>query len=156
MTELSAVNKDISNQSLQKYIYENIPIASSLGVEVKHVSKNKITLLAPLSANINHKKTAFGGSLHALTTLACWSLLYVNLKELCAIPENIIAKSNIEFLKPMTGNFEAECHIPDEVDWIKFLKTFHRMKKARVCMSAYIMQDNIIAVDYKGVFVAFQ
>jgi thioesterase domain-containing protein len=59
---------------LKEYLYQHIPLSQALGLEVIEASLENIVLGAPFLPNINHKHTVFGGSLHALSTLACWSL----------------------------------------------------------------------------------
>ena len=68
-------------KQLENYLHKHIPISSAMGIHVDHAATDHIILKAPLSNNINHKMTVFGGSLHSAATLACWSLLHVNFAE---------------------------------------------------------------------------
>jgi len=141
--------------SLEEYLHKHIPISSAMGVSVDLASNNQIILSAPFANNINHKKTVFGGSLHAVSTLACWSLLHLNLFNL--LGENIqivIASSEVEYLAPVTTDFKAECSMPDVLDWEKFLKMLQRKGKARLKLHATILQEDRLCVNYSGVFVA--
>jgi len=45
-----------------------------MGVTVAHYDATGLTLRVRLEPNINHKSTAFGGSLVTLITLAGWEL----------------------------------------------------------------------------------
>ncbi len=151
--------KQKNNQiaSLENYLLEHIPISSALGIKVVLASSQQIILSAPFSNNINHKKTVFGGSLHAVATLACWSLLHMNLKEL--IDENIqivITKSETDYLVPVASDFKAECCMPEALEWERFLKTLQRRGKARLKLSAKIAQEGQLCVDYLGTFVAIK
>jgi len=140
-------------KDLENYLHENIPISKAMGITALEVSKNKVTLQANFKKNINHKKTAFGGSLHAVCALSCWSLLYVNLEQFqpCEI---IIAQSNVNYLAPVTEDFKAICTFPEKADWDKFLKAFVSKKKGRIALKSQIYQKEQLAVEFTGVFAA--
>jgi thioesterase domain-containing protein len=141
--------------NLEEYLLEHIPISSAMGVSVDLASSNRIALRASFANNINHKKTVFGGSLHAVATLACWSLLHVNLVNLLERNVQIvIANSEVEYLVPVAADFQAECCMPDALDWERFVKMLQKKGKARLKLSAKIFQEEQLCVDYAGVFVA--
>lgn len=141
---------------LEQYLHENIPITQSMEVYVEHVSLLKVILAAPISKNINHKKTVFGGSLHSMTTLACWSLIYVNLKGLIESSEIVITHSDIQYLAPVSTDFTATCERPDEVAWQRFMQGLKLKGKARIELRARIYQKDKLAVDFLGTFAALK
>lgn len=59
---------------LEADLHGNIPLTQAMQVRVLEIGPDSVRLGAPLSANINHHRTAFGGSLATLATLAAWSL----------------------------------------------------------------------------------
>lgn len=141
-------------EQLETYLYEHIPIAKALGVHVEHFCSQKVVLSAPLANNINHKQTVFGGSLHAVATLACWSLLYVNLRK-----ENVhivIVKSNVAYHAPVDIDFQVECLTPEPAAWGRFMKMLHAKGKARIDLAAQIHLKDRLCVDYHGVFAAIR
>lgn len=133
---------------LEKYLHENIPLSSAMGVSVDEASSSRVVLRAPFLPNINHKKTVFGGSLHALATLACWSLLHVNKSDL----QIVIASSEIQYLAPVTQDFRAECLMPESAEWDRFNKILEKKGKGRLQLQAKIFEGGRLCVDYKGVF----
>lgn len=142
---------------LKEYLAEHIPISSAMGIKVDLASPQQVILSAPLSPNINHKKTVFGGSLHAVATLACWSLLHLNLGELFEEHlQIVIASSEIAYRAPIASDFKAECRMPPPVEWERFLKTLQNKGKARIHLSAKIFQEHQLCVDYTGIFVAIR
>lgn len=145
---------DEHEQALEVYLYKHIPISKAMGLTAISASTQRVCLSAPLEPNINHKSTVFGGSLQAVATLACWSLLHLNLKGMSQPAEIVITSSTIDYIKPVTGRFEAEASLPDATRWAQFTKTFARHGRARVRLSAYIRQGADIAVDYSGSFAA--
>jgi thioesterase domain-containing protein len=144
-------------KEIEAYLHEHIPISKAMGIRVEHASLNKVVLSAPFANNINHKKTVFGGSLHAVATLACWTLLYVNLKEASSEPfQIVITKSDVSYPAPVDSDFTAECLMPESSDWQRFLKMLHAKGKARITLSARIDHKDRLAVDYQAVFAAIK
>ena len=60
----------MDTKSLENYLHEHIPLSKAMGVTVRSVSGEAVTLAAPLAPNINHRETVFGGSASALAILA--------------------------------------------------------------------------------------
>ncbi|MCC2646952.1 MAG: hypothetical protein K0R02_1017 [Rickettsiaceae bacterium] len=147
---------EINFDALEKYIYKNIPISLSLGVKIDDATSDEIILTAPLEANINHKNTVFGGSLHSVATLACWSLLYINIQKYYESCEIVISSSKIDYKKPVKEDFSAICVKPNETDWEKFIKMLDRKGKGRISLKAKIYQGDSLAVDYLGEFVVIK
>lgn len=144
-------------KQIEAYLYKNIPLTQAMGIKVEHASPQKVVLCAPFANNINHKKTVFGGSLHAVATLACWSLLYVNLKE--SGDESwqiVITKSDVAYHAPVDADFKAECLMPEDVAWKRFMKTLLLKEKARIQLNANIKHKERICVDYQGLFAAIK
>lgn len=144
-------------KEIEKYLHDHIPISQAIGIHVEHASLKKVTLSAPFSTNINHKNTVFGGSLHSLATLACWSLLYINLKK--SINEDIqivITKSKTSYLSPVNNDFRADCENVNPEKWERFLKTLRRMGKARIELSATIYNNGGLSVDYHATFAVIK
>jgi thioesterase domain-containing protein len=140
--------------NVEAYLHEHIPLSYAMGVKVEKATPHEVILWAPLTPNINHKQTAFGGSLHSIATLACWTYLYVNL-----LKENVqivIRKSDTEYLAPVEGDFKALCQIPSQEEWDTFLKMLHSKKKGRITLHSKIYFNNRLCVDYSGVFVALK
>ncbi len=142
---------------LEKYLLQHIPISAAMGIKVESASSQQVILSAPFLNNINHKNTVFGGSLHAVATLACWSLLHVNL---LGISERniqiVIASSEIFYTAPVISDFKAECCTLDSLEWERFRKTLQRKGKARLKLNAKIFQDSQLCVNYSGQFVAIK
>ena len=145
--------QDNDTKKLEKYLIANIPITKAMGVRVDSISLEKAILSADFKCNINHKKTAFGGSLHAVATLACWSLLHTHLLEYRA--EIVITKSSVDYLKPVTADFEAHAFMPSEQVWHRFLQVLESKGKAKIQVNAQIFQGGKNAVNFVGTFAAF-
>lgn len=145
----------IKKEDLEAYMHQNIPLSLALGIQVNSASPQRIVLNAPFEQNINHKKTVFGGSLHAVATLACWSLVFINLKDLTAF-DIIITNSSVNYLLPVTSDFTVHCDIPEEATWNRFVRSLHLKGKGRIHLHAKIFQNGKLAVDYEGTFAAIK
>ncbi len=141
---------------LNEYIHEHIPLSQALGAVVKYASNEKIVVTAPFLNNINHKSTVFGGSLHAIATLACWGLLYTNLMNKLGNIDIVICKSEIDYLKPVTQDFEAVSLKPELEDWLKFEKRLERKGKSRLEIKSHIYEKGALAVSYLGLFAVLK
>jgi len=137
---------------LEEYLHAHIPISAAMGVQVDEVSPSRIILKAPFSPNINHKKTVFGGSLHAVATLACWSLLHVNLVDV----QIVITHSDVKYIAPVISEFKVECCMAHPQDWEYFIKMLQKKGKARLKLTARIFQEGQLCVDYTGTFVSIK
>ena len=94
--------------NLENYLLQHIPLSAAIGVKVEAALSEHVILSAPFLNNINHKNTVFGGSLHAVATLACWSLLYVNLLEMSEKNiQIVIASSEIFYTAPVISDFKS-------------------------------------------------
>lgn len=139
----------MKTDELKSFLYASMPLCSAMKIGVLKAETGHVILSAPLSANINHKMTAFGGSLHSLATLACFSLVHVNVKG-----EIVIASSEIEYLAPVTTDFQAECKMPDLLEWERFLIIFQKKGRARIKLTSEIWQGDKLCVKFRGTFVA--
>lgn len=147
---------DSELKAVEDYLHTHIPISAAMGVTAIVATRERVVLRAPLDANINHKSTAFGGSLQAVATLACWTLLHLNLRQSAKAGEIVITSSNINYIRPVTKDFEAEATLPEGSRWPLFLKTFERHGKARIQLTASIVEDDELATDYTGSFAALK
>src|SRR5919109_4586378 len=99
-------------RQIQELLHTKIPITRAMGVRVEDYDGERLTLSAPLEANVNHLGTAFGGSLHALAVLSGYGLLWLELKDTdCHI---VIRRSSISYERPVRGELRATCVRPRE------------------------------------------
>jgi thioesterase domain-containing protein len=140
---------------LQTIFAHELPITSSMGIAVEQYDGHSLILAAPLQPNINHKNTAFAGSLNALTTLTGWGLIWIVLKEAGEAGKIIIQESAIHYKRPIAGDFKAQCDKPPEITTKRFLHTLERHHKARIALDVSIMQDKHVAVQFHGRYVAY-
>lgn len=136
-------------------MHAEIPLTRSIDVRVSTYDGKSLTLNAPLAMNSNHKGTAFGGSLFSLAVLAGWGLLVLKLGERYLDAELVIQDSNVEYLAPVRGDFNAQARL-DADEFERFVRTLSRRGKARVQVAVTISQDGRDAVRFEGTFAGIK
>ncbi|MGB9429849.1 MAG: YiiD C-terminal domain-containing protein [Gammaproteobacteria bacterium] len=139
---------------LEAYLHKHIPLVRHMQVRVTACDASGLTLTAPLAANINHKASAFGGSLASLATLACWGLMWLVLKPAHGT-HIVVNESRMLYLRPVTAALVAHCPLPDAPVLNRFLRTFERRQKARIHLHAQVLQDQRLCARFNGYFVAY-
>ncbi|MCX4188158.1 YiiD C-terminal domain-containing protein [Methylophaga sp. OBS4] len=136
------------------YIHKQIPLTSALAVTVASYDSQSVKLDVPLTPNLNHRDTAFGGSLAAVGILAGWSLLFIKFKEMNLSARLVIQKSQFDFTAPVDSDFHAICSLPDDKHWQLFLNTFQRRGRARITLRSQIEFAGNDGGKHEGVYVA--
>ncbi len=144
----------IEIQEILEYIHDHIPITTHLEAYIKQYDENSISIGAPLEANINHRNSAFGGSLSAIGILSGWALLFVKLRQMGLQNRLVIQHSSFDFLKPATGDFEAISEFPSSKELDRFIKMFKRKCKARISIETKVYCGTEICGINRGVYVA--
>lgn len=149
------VPDNLSAPKLEAFLHEKIPLTRAMGLHVAESNKQRVVLEAPLAANVNHLGTAFGGSLHALPTLACYAALWTLLREGGADGHVVVKRSNATYRSPVTGTLRAVCVRPPAALCEAFMRDLVRHKKARMELRAIVEgADGKPAVEYDASFVA--
>jgi len=84
-------------RAAEKFFHEQIPITRAMGLRVVANDERGFTVEAPVALNSNHLRTAFGGSINAVATLAAYGFLWLELKD--AAVHVVVAESAIRFLR---------------------------------------------------------
>lgn len=144
----------MSPQELLAKLNKDIPVSKFLGFDFAEATATKVVIRARLSENINHKGTAFGGSLYTLSVLAAYSLVYLGIeKEKIKTNNIVIQKGEIQYLKPVTSDFDITCEFNGEASYQKFYETLARWKKVRETIKAQIFCQGKLCAKLDGVFV---
>lgn len=144
---------------LEAFIRREIPLSRTMGVTVSGLDGSALELSAPLTPNVNHKKTAFGGSLYSLATLAAWGMVRLILLEAGMDAHVVIREGALSYLKPVDGEFRARCERPSEQETDRFIQALRRKGKARLGLrcevrAASASPDSPAAAVFQGVFAA--
>lgn len=146
----------MNKTKIENYLYKHIPITKALGVKAVEFSKKEVKFQAPLSMNINHRSTAFGGSISSLLITTGWSYLRLLFDDTEPVPKIVIGRSNTDYLKPVTGDFTSELIIPEKDTLDQFLETFERFGKARIMLKAQIKHKEELQAEFEGDYIAIK
>ena len=142
-----------NREKAQDYLHSEIPITRKMGIEVQKLTTNEVKLKAPIALNINHMKSAFGGSVDSLFLTAGWSYIRLVVDHFDPLPLIIGNKARTTFQRPITDDFSAQILIPDKKEVDKFLDEYKRFGKARISLEAVIEEDGKTYAVFKGDYV---
>jgi len=138
---------------LQDILHTEIPLTKHIDISVIEYTDLSLTLNAPLDNNINHKCTAFGGSIYSVSVLSGWGLIYLLLKQHNLSGHIVIQESHTKFIKPVNTDITAICSFSSIDHYDKFLKMYKRKGLARIKLTSKISCNNTNAVLFNGTYV---
>ena len=147
---------EIDLEEVMEYVHEHIPITAHFQASLAHYDGTSLEVTAPLEANINHRNSAFGGSLSAIGILSGWALLFIKMRELGVKNKLVIQSSEFKFTAPVVGDFVAHCSLPEPKVYARFLKMLERKGKARMVLDSTITCDGVICGTHRGEYVAIR
>ena len=157
MTKKEGTRRDINKpandrlQAAEKYFHQKIPITRAMGVRVVAHDENQFVIEAPVTLNSNHLRTAFGGSINAVATLAAYGLLWLELNEPAV--HVVVAGSSIRFLRPVRQTIRAICPRPDREVWKAFRGRLAGKGKAHLVLRVNVAEEGQAAAAFEGTFV---
>src|SRR3569833_1080547 len=140
---------------LGRTLQDEIPLTRAIGISPAWEDEG-LELWAPLAPNVNHKDTAFAGSLASMATLAGWSFLWLLLRQEGLVGKIVIQDCSVRYLRPVTREIRARCAAPDPSALQSFLATFRKRGRARIELRAEIREGDQLAVELVGRYVAHQ
>jgi thioesterase domain-containing protein len=136
----------------EEFFHQQIPITRAMGVRVVAHDENGFIIEAPVALNSNHLRTAFGGSINAVATLAAYGLLWLGLRDHAV--HVVVAESSIRFLRPVRETIRAICLRPDLNEWAAFRTRFAEKSKGRITLRVNVVEEGQTAAEFEGTFVA--
>ena len=148
-------HKDIKTK-LNEVLHHEIPLSRDMGIQVVEYDGSCLTLQAPLDKNINHKMTAFGGSLYSIAVLSGWGLLYLLLQEKGLEGHIVIHESQVKYHQPVQGDLIATGCLNKQADLERFTRIYRRSGKARISLRSEIYFGGVLAFEFNGQYVVHQ
>ena len=118
--------------------FRSMPPVAAMAIRVKGFDADVLQLSAPLSANVNDKGCAFGGSLASVMTLAAWGWLMLRLDTVGLVAEVYVADSQIRYLAPLYDEMLSEARLAPDQDWSSTLRTLRDRGRARIAMQSKV------------------
>ncbi|MFQ5535925.1 MAG: YiiD C-terminal domain-containing protein [Gemmatimonadota bacterium] len=129
------------SDEIQAYLHQHIPLSAAMQVQVLEASHRRVLLHAPLEPNLNHRDTAFGGSLATLGILAGWTLVHLGFREEGLHARTVIQESRVRYTAPVHTDFRAEALAPAPEAWSRFLASVARWNRGRISVSVALTTD---------------
>ena len=123
-----------------------MPPVAAMAIRSESFDGETLRLAAPLSANVNDKNCAFGGSLASLMTLAGWGWLTLACTRAGIRAEVYVADSQIRYLSPLYSDLQASARLAEDEDWGATLRCLGERGRARVAMRAEVLSPGGAAV----------
>ena len=136
MTEIATLDRLLSG----------MPPVAAMQIRARSFNDGRLCLHAPLSANVNDKECAFGGSLASMMTLAGWGWLMLRLREAAVDADVYVADSQIRYLAPLYDDLSGEAWLREDQDWNSILACLAQRRRARACMLAEVRDAAGVAV----------
>ncbi len=130
-------------QHLSQVFAQDIPLSQAMGVQVCSWHEQRLELSFPLTPNINHQASMFGGSMYCAAVLASWGWLHLRLREIGINTTHIVVQSGqIDYPRPITHeSITALCEAPEERLWQRFIATYNKHGKARLQLTSRVLTD---------------
>jgi thioesterase domain-containing protein len=142
-------------RALRAKLRRDMPITKALGLRVVGKEGGGLVLSSPLEPNINHKGTAFAGSLNATATLAGWGTIWLLLREHGIRSHVVIQDSTVHYFRPVTGDFTARCRAPAPSAVERLVNAVRRRGRGRIELDVLVADASGDAVRFHGRYVAF-
>ena len=146
----------MNEHEFEQFLHKQIPITKQMGISVIVFTPSRVKISAKLEPNLNHKGTAFGGSINSLMTVCGWIMVYANIKEIDKDAHIVIQKSSINYLVPIDKDFVAECTFFNEIGRENFFETYNKRGKARLKLKVTCTDEQKLLAEYEGYYVAFK
>jgi thioesterase domain-containing protein len=143
----------MTDNELQAYIHDKIPITRAMGFTVAASETETIALAVPLSLNCNHQGSAFGGSIAAALTTAAWACVHIVAGRLDPDAVVVVRDGTTHYEKPLREDFVAEARFLAEEETARLETRYTRSGRAKIRHRAEIRVDGEIAASFSGSFV---
>lgn len=140
-------------EDLQAALADLIPITTHMGLTADHYDGQKLILRAPLAPNVNHQRSAFGGSLFSVSALAGWSILQLKLGEQNLSANTVIKGGDVSYTAPVFEDIRCELTLPASFD--DFFPRLQSLGRASIVLTSeiFIGNEREVAMQFTGKYV---
>lgn len=139
-------------QELNERFRRQIPLTAHLDLRITAWDGCSLCMAAPLAPNRNDKGTGFAGSIASLATFAGWALLTLAIEERCGTAQVAVYRSEIRYRRPIDGDFEARCCLPDAVQLESFWQALRDTGQGRLELAVSVVQGGEEKVQFQGAY----
>ncbi|WP_158278865.1 YiiD C-terminal domain-containing protein [Leucothrix arctica] len=128
-----ANNSCLDAESLTQLIHESIPLSEAMHFNIEVLADQSITVVAPLTPNINVHGTGFAGSLYSLAALSAWALTTHLINQAGLKADVVMASAEIRYRRPIQSEIRCQCECMPVVS-LTFIKHLKRKGRARLSL----------------------
>jgi len=132
-----ANNEKLSADALTQLIHENIPLSEAMQFQIQELADQSITVVAPLTPNINVHGTGFAGSLYSLAALSAWSLTTHLVNQAGLNADVVMARAEIRYRRPVQSQIRCYCECSPAAS-ASFIQHISRKGRARISLMVEI------------------
>ena len=146
-------------ETLTAYLHDHIPLTGAMALTATAVSWTRVDLHAAIGPNLNHNRTAFGGSLASALTMAGWSMVHNRLRTCGFYARNprtqlVVSRSETRYLHPTAEDFTVTCEYDDPKAWDHFIELLTRKGRGKLRLTAYAGPEKKPLCIFKAAYVA--
>jgi len=124
-----------------EWLHREIPLTAAMQVDRVEFDGESLSLHAPLAPNWNDKGTGFAGSTSGLATLSGWCVITLWLASRNIDADVMIARSEIEYLAPLTQDLKTWVTLPDQESLLNFEHRLMERGRARLSLTVVLGED---------------
>ncbi|QDK38224.1 YiiD C-terminal domain-containing protein [Bdellovibrio sp. NC01] len=146
---------EVKGQELEAILRDKIKLYEHLGIEVVEITSSKVHFRVSLEKNLNHKGTAFGGSLYATGVMSAYALVLAGLKHYHINTDNIvIAKGEISYYRPVDTDFDVVARFKNLQQEEAFFSELKQKNRVKDVVEVQILGDGgSLKASLSGTFV---
>lgn len=136
---------------IQAFFEQYVPQMKAAQIRLQDYDGHCLKLRAPLAPNINDKGTAFGGSVGNICMVAGWSMTCLVSREAGFDGDLVIAKSELEFLRPLRSDIYAQVRKPDAFAVAAFAERFRAKGRSSLQLEVRVSDElGELCARFKG------
>lgn len=123
------------DKAFLSWLHREIPLTAAMQIDQLSFDGKRLSLHAPLAANINDKGTGFAGSTSGLATLSGWCIITLWLRQSGIEADVMIARSEIDYLAPELADLQSFVELPSDQVMDEFKSKLLQKGRARLPLS---------------------
>jgi len=145
----------MTREQLQVYVDEHIPIVKANGFTIAEARPDRVVVAGRLADHVNHRNSAFGGSLSTALILAAWARVRQWTDSFDPAAVIVIAEQQVTFGQPVLADFLASSLPLADETLARAWTMLGRFGKARFTVEAVVTHatDSEVRAQFSGVFV---
>ena len=136
------------------WLHQQIPLTAAMQIDRVEFDGLHLSLHAPLTPNLNDKGTGFAGSTSGLATLSGWCLITLWLRSRGIDADVMIARSEIEYLAPLTEDLMTQVALPEVEQMQAFEARLRERGRARLPLTVTLGKADAPVLKLSGYYAA--